>query len=185
MIQTKEDLRLYLEKDKQALGITRKRPCLVGDDIWKFEIALRYYEYLTNVNGGGVTRLIRRKFWGFLHHYFGIRLGFSIPINVFDYGLRINHYGTIVVNTKARIGKWCDIHACVNIGESLDKKAPCLGDNCWIGPGAKLFGGITIGNGVMIGAGSVVNKSFTENNITIVGVPARKIKDTGDPYHRV
>ena len=73
----------------------------------------------------------------------------------------------------------------VNIGESLDKKAPCLGDNCWIGPGAKLFGGITIGNGVMIGAGSVVNKSFTENNITIVGVPARKIKDTGDPYHRV
>lgn len=52
-------------------------------------------------------------------------------------------------------------------------------------PGAKLFGGITIGNGVMIGAGSVVNKSFTENNITIVGVPARKIKDTGDPYHRV
>ena len=132
-----------------------------------------------------MTRLIRRKFWGFLHHYFGIRLGFSIPINVFDYGLRINHYGTIVVNTKARIGKWCDIHACVNIGESLDKKAPCLGDNCWIGPGAKLFGGITIGNGVMIGAGSVVNKSFTENNITIVGVPARKIKDTGDPYHRM
>ena len=52
MIQTKEDLRLYLEKDKQALGITRKRPCLVGDDIWKFEIALRYHEYLTNVNGG-------------------------------------------------------------------------------------------------------------------------------------
>ena len=53
MIQTKEDLRLYLEKDKQALGITRKRPCLVGDDIWKFEIALRYHEYLKNVNGGG------------------------------------------------------------------------------------------------------------------------------------
>ena len=55
MIQTKEDLRLYLEKDKQALGITRKRPCLVGDDRWKFEIALRYHEYLTNVNGGGGT----------------------------------------------------------------------------------------------------------------------------------
>ena len=60
MIQTKEDLRLYLEKDKQALGITRKRPCLVGDDIWKFEIALRYHEYLTNVNGGGGCP----AFWG-------------------------------------------------------------------------------------------------------------------------
>ena len=43
MIQTKEDLRLYLEKDKPALGITRKRPCLVGDDICKFDIALRYH----------------------------------------------------------------------------------------------------------------------------------------------
>lgn len=40
---------------------------------------------------------------------------------------------------------------------------------------------------MIIGAGSVVNKSFTENNITVVGIPACKIKDTGDLsyYHRV
>lgn len=40
---------------------------------------------------------------------------------------------------------------------------------------------------MIIDAGSVVNKSFTENNITVVGVPACKIKDTGDLsyYHRV
>lgn len=33
MIYTKEDLRLYLQKDKEALGITRKHPHIVGDDI--------------------------------------------------------------------------------------------------------------------------------------------------------
>ena len=184
MIHSREDLRLYLLKDKQALSITRKRPRIIGDDIWKFQIALRHHEFYTNIKSGGVIYKINRKFWGYIHYKLGIRLGFSIPVNVFDYGLRINHYGTIVVNPKAKIGKWCDIHACVNIGESLDKMAPRLGDNCWIGPGVKLFGGIKIGNGVMIGAGAIVNKSFEEDDITIAGVPARIIKNTGDPYHR-
>lgn len=49
---------------------------------------------------------------------------------------------------------------------------PVIGDNCYIGPGAKLFGDIRIGNNVAIGANSVVNKSF-EDNVTIAGVPAK------------
>lgn len=184
MIVSKSDLRLYLAKDKQALGKTNSWPKLIGDDIWKFQIALRYHEYYTNVKRGGVKRSLFKRFWGFLHYSMGIRLGFTIPVNVFDYGLRLNHVGTIVVNPKARIGKWCDIHVCVNIGENFDKQAPRLGDNCWIGPGVKLFGGIVIGDGVVIGAGAVVNKSFPEGHITIAGVPARKISDKGEPYHR-
>ena len=51
--------------------------------------------------------------------------------------------------------------------------------------GNVLFGNIVIGNGVAIGAGSVVSKSFEEDNITIVGNPARKIKNTGNIYKRV
>ena len=53
MITTKEELRLYLTKDKQALGKIYKRPKLIGDNIWKFQIALRHHEYLPNVNRGG------------------------------------------------------------------------------------------------------------------------------------
>lgn len=53
MITSKEDLRLYLAKDKQALGKTGSRPKLIGDDIWKFQIALRRHEYYTNVKRGG------------------------------------------------------------------------------------------------------------------------------------
>lgn len=182
MIQTKTDLMLYLEKDKQALGRKRKRPSPF-DDIWIFEIALRHHEYYKNTNQGGVITRCKKAFWQFIHYHYGVRLGYEIPTNVFDYGLRINHRGTLVVNPKARIGKWCDIHACVNIGQGLDQQAPCVGDNCWIGPGAKLFGGITIGDGVMIGAGAVVNKSFG-SQLRIAGVPAKIIKEEGEPYHR-
>lgn len=123
--------------------------------------------------------------WKLIHHLYEIRLGFEIPINVFDYGLRINHYGYLVVNGGARIGKFCDIHQGVNIGQNIEPgSVPTIGDNVWIGPGAKLFGKITIANRIMIGANAVVNKSFVEENITIAGVPARKVKDYGDPYHR-
>ena len=53
MIHSREDLRLYLLKDKQALSITRKRPRIIGDDIWKFQIALRHHEFYTNIKSGG------------------------------------------------------------------------------------------------------------------------------------
>lgn len=90
----------------------------------------------------------------------------------------------LIVNPKCKIGAWCDIHQGVNIGESFDKKAPTIGSNVWIGTGAKIFGDIKIADNICIGANSVVGKSFTEPNITIAGVPAIKIKETGNPYRR-
>jgi serine O-acetyltransferase len=73
-----------------------------------------------------------------------LKLGFSIPINVFGPGLSIPHYGTIVVSKFARIGSNCRIHVGVNIGASAgEAKAPQLGHNIYIGPGAILFGDIS------------------------------------------
>jgi serine O-acetyltransferase len=101
-------------------------------------------------------------------------LNFTIPKNVIGPGLFIVHYGTIIVNPKARIGAKCILHACVNIGEHKGG-APKIGNNCYIGPGAKIFGDIVIGDNVSIGANSVVNKSFPDN-VVIAGVPAKIIK---------
>jgi serine O-acetyltransferase len=108
-------------------------------------------------------------------------LGFSIPINVFGPGLSIAHRGTIVVNHGARVGANCRLHVCVNIGTEAGKSngAPEIGDNCYIGPGAKLFGPIRLGDNLAIGANAVVNASFPEGNMTIGGVPAKKISDKG------
>lgn len=114
-------------------------------------------------------------YYGYRHHVLGIRLGFDIPINVFDGGLKISHFGYIVVNSKAKIGCNCEIHQGVHIGYS--KGVPTIGNNVWLGPGAKLYGDIVIADNCRIGANAVVNKSFTEEGITIAGVPAKKISD--------
>ena len=103
----------------------------------------------------------------------GARLGLTIPIHTCELGLFILHWGSVVINGKSRIGKNCRIHSCVNIGEYRGG-APTLGNNCYIGPGAKLFGDINIGNNVVMSANAVVNKSFL-NNVTIAGISAKII----------
>lgn len=109
-----------------------------------------------------------------------VRLGFSIPINIFGPGLCIAHRGTIVINKNVRIGENCRIHACTNIGSNRnDSLAPKIGNNVYIGPGAKIFGDIIIADNIAIGANSVVNKSFYEIDISIAGVPAKKINSKG------
>lgn len=109
-----------------------------------------------------------------------IHLGFSIPLNVFGPGLCIAHRGTIVINKDVRIGENCRIHVCTNIGSNRDDiSAPQIGNNVYIGPGAKIFGNITIADNIAIGANSVVNKSFYEKGISIAGVPAKKINNKG------
>jgi serine O-acetyltransferase len=85
-----------------------------------------------------------------------------------------------VVHPDARIGANCRIHVDVVIGTrpGPDDLVPQLGENCYIGPGAKLFGDIVIGPNTAIGANAVVNSSFLEGFCTIAGAPARKVSDT-------
>ncbi|MDF2571619.1 MAG: cysEA [Sporomusa sp.] len=180
MIKNKKDLLYYLEEDKRSLGKSkRKRPYFIGEEIWKFEIVLRKHEYYSNINCNVIQNVLK-IYYAFLHYKKGIKLGFSIPVNTFGHGLRINHYRLLVVNQNARIGKNCDIHQGVNIGQNKNAQdVPTIGDNVWIGPGAKIFGKITIPDCAAIGANAVVTKSFFEKNITLVGSPARKLKDSG------
>ncbi|MBM6745000.1 serine acetyltransferase [Drancourtella massiliensis] len=181
MIKNKEDLKQYLKMDKSALGKEYKRPHFFGDDIWKFEIILRKHEYYVNTN----SNFFLRKLYSFLHKKYGLKLGFSIPCNVVGAGLRINHFGLIVINENAKIGEWCDIHQGVNIGQNIEKNSvPMIGDNVWIGPGVKIFGKIEIGNNTMIGANTVVCKSFPEGNCRIAGNPARIISNEPNYYVR-
>ena len=173
MITDKKTLQLYLDADKFALGINRRFPRPFLDSIWRYERTLRYYEYHKNV-GNKMLRYI----YSWLLTIRGERLGFSISGNCFGPGLRINHHGLLIVNAKARIGKWCDVHQGVNIGENgyIDEhgdavsEVPQLGNFCFIGPGAKIFGNCHIGDNVRIGANAVVNKDIP-NNYTAYGNP--------------
>lgn len=176
MIRNKRDLYHYLEQDKIALGIanTKRRPRPFYDETWRFQIALRKAEYALNCKNKNIIYLLWNKL---RFHLLSVKYGFSIPLNVFKEGLSIAHYGTIVVNSNARIGKNCRIQENVNIGSTGNDKAPKIGNNVFIGTGAKIIGNIEIADNISIGAGAVVVDSFLEKGITIGGVPAKKISN--------
>ena len=142
----------------------------------RFQLRLRKIEYLYNVRRHNPFCRIWLFVLEIINHRLATRLGFSIPKNVFGPGLCIVHYGTIVVSPLAKIGAWCRIHPSTSIGEY--NGAPKCGDYVYIGPGAKLFGNITIGSNVAIGANSVVNNSFG-SNLTIAGIPAQILNNKG------
>jgi len=134
---------------------------------------MRKLEFRTNCK----KNVVMRRFTKYRYVRLSKKLGFSIPINVFGPGLSIAHYGSIVVNSGTRIGANCRLHVCVNFGTKAgeSESAPTLGDNCYIGPGAKIFGPIKIGDNTVIGANAVVNRSFPQGHCSIGGVPAKKI----------
>lgn len=81
-----------------------------------------------------------------------------------------------MINENARIGENCNIQQGVNIGQNYgNSNVPTIGNNVYIGPGAKIFGKIYIADGCAIGANAVVNKSFKTPNVNIVGIPAREV----------
>lgn len=182
MIESYEDYRFYLEADRISSSMTRTLRNLLRDDVWIFQRKMRKLEYLTNCRKNNILRWIT----AYQYKSLGRKLGFTIPINVFGPGLAIAHPGTIVINCTTRIGANCRLHVCVNIGTNGGNHgAPRIGDNCYIGPGAVIFGDIQLGENMAIGANSVVNKSFPEGNMTIAGAPARKISDKNSAAHLI
>ena len=183
-IESKSDYKMYLSADLDALNIKPTLKNKLTHDIWSFQKSLRKLEYYLNCKHGLLSRVytvllrlrVRKK---------GRKLGFSIPPNAFGPGLSIAHAGTIVVNANARIGRNCRIHVCVNIGADIrdGNKAPNIGDDCYIGPGAKIYGDIVLGDNIGIGANVVVNKSFS-GNVTIAGMPAKVISENGPKSYR-
>ena len=94
-----------------------------------------------------------------------------------DFGrkLKIEHEN-IFLNKNAKIGNNCVLHGNNCIGTSGNNRVPVIGDNVDIGFGATIIGDIKIVNNIVIGANSLVNKSFVEDNVVIAGNPARIIK---------
>lgn len=175
VIRSHDEYLRYLEADRIALGLPNTLRARLTDEVWRFQRRLRRLEYLTNCKGNGFARLWAK----YRHRRLGLMLGFSIPPNTCGPGLSIAHPGTIVINPAARVGANCRLHVDVNIGTEAGArdKAPTIGDNCYIAPGAKLFGPIVIGANTAVGANAVVNKSFYAGGVTLGGIPARVISE--------
>lgn len=181
MINSYSEYREYVREDRRALGREKRRfPLMMIDWPLRYQLVLRRAEYYTNCKKNPIYKPLV-LFFRLRHRMMGNKCGYSIPLNTCGKGLNLAHVGTIIVNANAHIGDYCRIHADVNIGTSAGSggEAPTIGNNVYIGPGAKLFGKILIADGIAIGANAVVNKSFTEPNISIAGIPAKKISEKG------
>ncbi len=109
----------------------------------------------------------------------GIEIHPSARIGV---GFFIDHGMGVVIGETAEIGDFVTLFQGVTLGgtgKERGKRHPTLGNHVVVGAGAKILGGIRVGDNVKIGANSVVLKSVPANS-TVIGVPARIIKSEGE-----
>jgi serine O-acetyltransferase len=101
-------------------------------------------------------------------------------------------YGAIgvVLHSEARIGEGCVIGQGVTIGAAeafaskTPNRCPRIGNNCYVGAGARILGDITIGDGCQIGAGAVVIRDVPGHSV-VVGVPARVVGKTALDFRAI
>ena len=92
--------------------------------------------------------------------------------------LFIDHGTGVVIGETAIIGNDVTLFHGVTLGgtgKEKGKRHPTIGNNVFIGSGAKVLGNIIIGDNVKIGANAVILKNVP-SNVTIVGVPGKIVK---------
>jgi serine O-acetyltransferase len=90
-------------------------------------------------------------------------------------GLMLPHPNGIVIHEDAIVGDDCMIMQQVTIGMIGEDCVPRLGNNVYVGAGAKIIGKVEIGDGARIGANAVVTKDVPANH-TAIGIPARLLE---------
>lgn len=91
----------------------------------------------------------------------------TVDVNLGDF-VTVN-IGTTICH-ESTIGDFTTLAPAVNVSGNVN-----IGEMCDIGVGSKIIQNITIGNEVVVGAGTVVIRDV-DNECTVVGIPARKIK---------
>lgn len=149
---------------------------LLHNEKWYIYHYIRHLRYVEHYKNKNKILFLWHFFW---YKRLGFKLRFTIYPRTIGPGFRIYHTGDFVhVGPNVKIGRNCTMLPGVVFGnktEEPDNNPVIVGDNCYFGLGAKIFGSIRIGNNVTVGANSVVTKDIPDNAV-VGGVPARVIK---------
>ena len=184
MIETRKQLRQYLKLDGQNFsnlqglcGVKawyykiRCNPISNNWIIWAYIKALRHVEYYINISKGGVMQkiiyLIPKLYYLHCLRRLSYKTGYQIPPNTCGPGLRILHYGTIIIHSNVRIGANCTLHTGVLIGLKCGEPLATIGNNVFIGAGTKIIGNVTIGDDVVIGQNCVIVKYVPTGSVVV------------------
>jgi serine O-acetyltransferase len=112
------------------------------------------------------------------HRFWSVICSADVPINAqLGGGLLMTHPNGVVIHPDATVGPNCLIFQQVTIGIGSIPGLPRIGGGVNIGAGAKILGGVAIGNYAKIGANAVVLCDVPAG-ATAVGVPARILSDS-------
>lgn len=114
-----------------------------------------------------------------MYKHYRSKYGYDIPYSIeIGPGLLLFHINGIVISAK-RIGKNATISHCTTIGMKIIdgvSKFPEIGDNLYLAPGAKIVGGIKVGDNVAVGTNSVLINSVESNSI-VLGIPGKVVSN--------
>lgn len=177
---SKVSLSMYMKQDRVSYPVFGSKSAIIDFllqteqyCISRYLRLLRAEEYYTFVKPSKLIKYYYRR----KRNILGAKLGFIIHPENFQKGLKIYHYGSIIIHPDARIGENCTLHGncCIGSNGGYPDYAPIIGDNVDIGQGAQILGGIKIANNVKIGAGAVVVKDVLEEGVTVIGIPGKII----------
>lgn len=179
MIKSKKDYYRIIKLEENKYHLSYPHFTYELKKILKYQKLYRKVEYYHNCRKDLLGRIIY-KYINSKFNKLSLKYNIHIPINTIDEGLCIIHIGPIYINENTKIGKDLRIHPMTTIGKTIgnNSKSPTIENGVWIGPGARLYGDIHIGNNVVVGANSVVGKNIPDN-ITVAGIPAKKINNKG------
>ncbi|MDQ2877780.1 MAG: serine acetyltransferase [Pseudomonadota bacterium] len=183
-IRNWRDCRAFIAADYHSRSGRRPVFEFLFQPVARFLVLLRLVEWFDAIQ---VPFILRAPLLLWLRRL-SLRLGFSISLHVLGPGINLPHYGPLMIHQDACIGRNCCIHIGTVIagstrlrdaGDDEEFDAPIIGDNVYIAPGVKMSGPLIIADDCVIGANSVVTKSFTSPGVTIFGFPAKIVALNG------
>jgi acetyltransferase-like isoleucine patch superfamily enzyme len=113
-------------------------------------------------------------------HYENIEYETTESCQIFNYGCYFQAYGKIIIGPGTWIGPNVGIlttnHDIYDLKKNTEPEPVTIGLECWLGMNAVILPGAVLGDHTIVGAGSVVTKSFPEGNQIIAGNPAKVIR---------
>lgn len=164
-------------------------------DLWRYEgvnchrllIKLKYIFFVPGYTYTFFYRKCQTSHFRFLYQVF-LRLTsyithIQIPVATrIGEGLYIGHFGSIIVNPDAVIGKNFCVSAGTLVGNAQGKRkgAPVIGSNVIMGRNSIIIGNVRIGNDVLVAPGAFVNFDVPDNSI-VIGNPGKIISRDSSP----
>lgn len=162
----------------------------VGIDCEKLSSQLRYFLFVPGFTYTYFLRktqsascLLSRSFYLICLKLLSYKFGIQIPSETkIESGFRISHFGTIIINPNAIIGKNFNIAPGCLVGNSHGKSdgVPVIGDNVCMNANSIIVGGVTIGDNVLIAPGAFVNMNVPNNSV-VIGNPGTIIQRAESP----